>query len=142
MWRVRHYRAFRLRTRDLRRDINDNRRRVISMNYIAHLKSLPETEMKKAMESQISKFEKALLNDRARIKLLDEDDPYAWSDLDEVIIDSFVFNEATSECVAEIIWISTASGNEDDERSMHGHATAHFKVDGIVKFSDVSAELE
>lgn len=115
---------------------------IPTLNYIAHLKSLSEQELKETIESKIHESEKVLLNDKARINLLDDDDLYAWSDIDNLDLDTIRFDEAANECVVEIAWQSWASGNEDDERIMHGNATVQISDGGHIEFTEITAMLE
>jgi hypothetical protein len=114
------------------------------MNYIDHLKSLSPQQMKIELKQKLLESQSIIIEDPSRLRLLSEDFPNlnAWSEIDEIELDEPVFDEKEGEVVVTFGWQSIASGDENDERVMHGGAKANINADGTVSLTETSAELE
>jgi hypothetical protein len=112
------------------------------MNTFALLQSLTREDLGKKIQTIILRAENAILRDKSRLDLLEDDQLNCWDKIDEITVDEVNFDTTRQDCVVEFRWESFGPSEEDDERIMHGAATARVDLSGAVSLSRLSAGLE
>lgn len=112
------------------------------MSYIETLRSLNESDLKKEIEDLILASSSLLINDKARTALISGDLEGSWDEVDDVEVNEISIDTEKQECRAQFNWESRGSGDEDDERILHGWGTACIIDDRSISFIETGAELD
>lgn len=112
------------------------------MNWIDEFTALSDEKQKEEIKSKIADAQASLINDRARTDLLNEDNWDSWDSIDAIELEEFGIDVEARKCTVKFRWASYGPKDEDDERNLHGGATAIINEDGNVEYEDTYAEFD